>query len=370
MGKSLPIDSVVEKLDGKLRDVPLGEPSFADKRYISINFDTGNFHQIPSYEEDSTLCFLDGGNMEVVSAPNLMVELTRLYFNKYRGKSRLNPKELPQKIDFYTVCCAVSRKNKIVYETELVPVKDEWTEFLPESSDLTFNSMDRTLMTGLQRASIDVVARSARVFAEWKLAGLLVERELEEGDIIIRDGSLQTFVTNERKYANRTYNAAIENEVIFTGLSKTSTLFTSTGQPLVSAINELSAISPYYSQAWFYNPIVHINQPDHRAEMYAVKLCPRSSYVFRFEILLDQAENMDNEEKTLIISSLAANSHDISFPGYPYGLIDVDRFARVEMVEKEAQELQFMSAASAKGVWPKIQRFVKASDAHVTLNEI
>jgi hypothetical protein len=174
LGKSLPIDSVVEKLDGKLRDVPLGEPNFADKRYIPINFDTGNFHQIPSYEEDSTLCFLDGGNMEVVSAPNLMVELTRLYFNKYRGKSRLNPKELPQKIDFYTVCCAVSRKNKIVYETELVPVKDEWTEFLPESSDLTFNSMDRTLMTGLQRASIDVVARSARVFAEWKLAGLLV----------------------------------------------------------------------------------------------------------------------------------------------------------------------------------------------------
>lgn len=370
MGKSLPMDRVVEKLDGRLRDVPLGEPTFADARYAPISFDAGHFHQIPEYEGDSVLCFLDGGNMEVVSAPNFMIELTRLYFNKYRGKRRLNPNIIPQRIEFYTICCARPKGNKIIYETELVPVKDEWIELLPESVDMTFNSMDRTLMTGLQRASIDVVARSARVFAEWRLAGLLAERELEKGDILIRDGSLQTFVTNERKYANYAYKAAMENGVIFTGLSKTSTLFTSTGQPLVSAINELSATSPCSSQAWYYNPIVHIKQPDHRAEMYAVKLCPRSSYVFRFEILLDQAEKLRKEEKDLIIAALSANSKDISFPGYPYGLIDVDRFARVEMVEREAQELQFMSAASAKGVWTKIQRFIKASDAHVTLNKI
>jgi hypothetical protein len=48
--------------------------------------------------------------------------------------------------------------NKIIYETELVPVKDEWIELLPESVDMSFNSMDRTLMTGLQRASIDVTS--------------------------------------------------------------------------------------------------------------------------------------------------------------------------------------------------------------------
>ena len=39
-----------------------------------------------------------------------------------------------------------------------------------------------------------------------------------------------------------------------------------------SAIHELSEKSQLKDSAWCYHPIVDINQPDHRAEMYAVKL--------------------------------------------------------------------------------------------------
>lgn len=116
--ESLPIDKVVERLEERITEIPLGDPAFADPRYTPINLDTGNFHPIVDREVDCTLCFLDGGNINVARAPNFIVELTRLYFGKYRGGRRLNPLQLPQRIDFYTVCYATSRKGRIIYRVD------------------------------------------------------------------------------------------------------------------------------------------------------------------------------------------------------------------------------------------------------------
>jgi hypothetical protein len=195
--------------------------------------------------------------------------------------------------------------------------------------------------------------------------------ELEKGDIIIRDGTLQTFVTNESKYANEAYEAALKKGVYFTAISKTSTLFTDTGQPLFASIQLLSETSALKDSAWYYYPIVSITHPDHKAEMFAVKLHKNSDYVFRFEVLRDQVTKHNLGEVELIISSLAANSRDVGFPGYPYGLIDADKFARVSMTEKTAYEFQFRAILSSqKEIWEKISRFVRSSDAHEVLNKL
>jgi hypothetical protein len=45
---------------------------------------------------------------------------------------------------------------------------------------------------------------------------------------------------------------------------------------------------------------------------------------------------------------LLANSKDISFPGYPYGLIIADRFARVSNNEKAYLRTLFFSKAGGK----------------------
>ena len=115
---------------------------------------------------------------------------------------------------------------------------------------------------------------------------------------------------------------------------------------------------------------VHIDHPDHRAAMFAVKLNKQSEYVFRFEILRDQVTKQTFKEVEAIISALAQNSIDIGFPGYPYGLIDADRLGRVSMNEKTAHAFQFKTAASRKGLWEKISKFIKSSDAHEILNKL
>lgn len=366
----LPIHKVVENLRKRIAEIPLGDPNFADPRYQCIKLRTKNFHPVKSADSDGMICYVDGGNAPIASAPNFIVGLSRVHFCKFKGRERIRSNSLPHRIEFYTVCCAIAEGDRIKYETEFVPVKDEWARFLPKASDLRFDSFDETLMFGKQRASIDRVADSARLFAEWNFATHIINDELERDDILIRDGTLQTRVTNEAKYANRAYSAAMKKGVVFTGLSKTSSLFTTTGYPLLSSISELAESTPLKDASWYYHPIVKITHPDHRAEMFAVKLHNISQYVFRFEILRDQFQNMSSKEVESIIGALAVNSCDISFPGYPYGLLEADSLARITGRERDSQEMQFMSASASAGIWDALSRHLRCVDAHSLLNKL
>jgi hypothetical protein len=368
--KTLPMHEVVENLKSRIGEMPLGDPNFADLRYQPVNFSVENFHPIKISDSERTLCYVDGGNAQIACAPNFVVELARLNFCKFKGQDRMKSKSLPRSIEFYTVCCTIAEGYSIKYETEFVPVRDKWTKLLPDIADLKFDSFDDTLRIGRQRAPIERVSNSARTFAEWNLARHLISEELEEGDILVRDGSLQTVVTNESKYANRAYRAAMKKGVIFTGLSKTSSLFTTTGYPLLSSINELSESTPLKKGSWYYHPIVKITHPDHRAEMFAVKLHDISEYVFRFEILRDQFHDMSSKEMESVIGALAVNARDIGFPGYPYGLMEADRLARITGHERDSQEVQFMSASASAGIWDVLLKHVRCVDAHSILNKL
>lgn len=368
--RMLPIHRVVENLRKRLGNVPIGDPNFADPRYQPIKLSPKNFHPIKITNCDRTICYVDGGNAQIACAPNFVVELSRLHFCRFKGRNRIKSSSIPQRIEFYTVCCAIAEENRIKYETEFVPVKDEWVKFLPDIADLKFDSFDETLMVGRQRVAIDKVSNSARTFAEWNLARYLIDEELEKGDILVRDGTLQTIVTNESKYAKRAYSAAIKKGVIFTALSKTSSLFTTTGYPLLSSINKLAENTSFKNSSWYYHPIAKITHPDHRAEMFAVKLHEISEYVFRFEILREQFQAMSSEEVESVIGALAVNARDISFPGYPYGLVEADRLARVTDNERDLQEIEFMSASASAGIWDILLRHLKCSDAHYTLNKL
>jgi hypothetical protein len=370
-GKRLPIRKAVDALERAIVDVPMGQPSFGDDRYSPCKLTTDHFFPLPKRMTEGKVAFIDGGRAELLSAPNFSIGLNRVYFGLFQGDQRLEPTNIPSKIDFFTVCYAAISGDDITYKTELVPFEEDWIDFLPDKTDLQFKSFDRTLMTGYQRVSINRILDVARAFAEWRFSKLIIDLELEKGDITVRDGTLQTFVTNESKYSDEAYDAALNKGVYFTAVSKTSTLFTDTGQPLFPSIGILSETSGLKDQPWYYYPIVNIGHPGHRAEMFAVKLHENSEHVFRFEVLKDQVIKHNLGEIELILSALAANSRDIGFPGYPYGLIDADRFARVQMSEKTAREFQFRAVLSSqKSVWEKISKFVKSSDAHEILNKL
>jgi len=343
----------------------LGNPFFSRSEYKTFPLDVNLFKPIiTELDSNNKVAFVDGGNMEILGAPNFSVQLNRVYFNIFNGKIRLNPKNLPSCIEFFSVTTSFFDGKEINYKTHIFPVKEEFYKFLPKESDLSFSSCDRTIMVGNMRADISRVASIARRFAEWEYAKWIVHYELDSGDFIVMDGTLQTAFTNESKYSSHAYKEAEKVEVTFTGLSKTNHLFTDTGLSLLGAIRKLSEDLKVPYEMWYY-PVASVLSPDHEALIYVVKLNPAAQRIFRYEIYKPQAEKLIKEELGKLFSQLAKNSRDISFPGYPYGLIEADHRARVKVREVERYRLKLLSEISkVKRRWEKFARHIMALDAH------
>ncbi|MHA2394807.1 MAG: DNA double-strand break repair nuclease NurA [Promethearchaeota archaeon] len=359
---------ITEKCSERLREWPLGDPIFADPRYYSRKISLENFHDFDMFSNHVKVCYVDGGNTEIINSPGFVVHLTRVAYCLFEDNQQVRDLRIPQVIDFFTVAYAMEKNRGIAYSVELYPLSQMEYSLLPEKDDLVFDSFDTTLMDGRRRANLSKAATASRVFAEWKLAEELCRNELKTGDVLVRDGSLQSQITGESKYANKAYSEALKRDVLFTGLAKTSTLFTSSGMPLFSAISLLAKRNELEKSRWYYHPIVEINAPDHKAVMMAVKLHPRSKHVFRYEVLKPQAEKIVDLGE--IVSKISHNANDLTFPGYPYGLIEADRLARVRDEEVEPLQIQLFSAISDQGAWSELESFMRTVEAHKVINEI
>ena len=356
---------VAEFLDLEIEERDLGQPYFGNPDYETLPFPTANFVPIQDMEPSIRTAFVDGGNHEMIGAPNFSVQMNRVYFNIFKGRERILPKSLPRKVEFYSATTANYRDDGIYYDTSVFPLKPEFGGFVPDQL-LSFSSLDRTVTIGSQRADIQHVASVARRFAEWEFAKHVIEEELEKGDMIVHDGSLQTSLTNEYKYLARAVEATVNKGVIFAGISKTSTLFTTTGLSLLGAVQKLA--EDYAVKGPWCLQIAKVANVLHNAFIYVVKLHESARYVFRYEIYGEQARRMSEEDFCRVTSALASNSKDISFPGYPYGLIDADNFARVSGDEIDAYRVPLMSEISKHGKWKKMSRHICSGDAHGVLD--
>ncbi len=364
------IKEVVEKLDSEIREHDLGDPFFSRKEYQTSPLNKDNFISIKEADDEINISYIDGGNKEILGAPNFSIQVNRVYFNIFKGQKRVRAKKLPSRIEFFSATFSSFRKGEIYYDTSIFPVRKEFGKFLPDGVDLSFSSLDRNVAVGNFMADIQRVSSIARRFAEWEYAKHVVASELKKGDVIVIDGTLQTAFTNESKYSEGAYKAAKDNGVIFTGLSKTSHLFTDTGLSLIGAIHKLAVDSKIPHNKWCY-PVAEIATQDHEATIFVAKLHPNAERIFRYEINKGQSDEIGKAGINNIMSNLAVNSRDISFPGYPYGLIDADLRARVREDEVEGYRVKILSEISKKkGRWVKFARHMMATDAHDLLNII
>jgi hypothetical protein len=99
-----------------------------------------------------------------------------------------------------------------------------------------------------------------------------------------------------------------------------------------------------------------------------VKLNDQSKRVFRYEIHTEQVKSLSSFDLNEILSELSLNASDLSFPGYPYGLIDADDNARVRFGELETYRILLLSEISKLGSAAKFVRHMESTDAHGVLN--
>lgn len=353
----------VEFLESHVFTDEIGEPHLKRAGVTTYPLVRKGFEKIEHRKSGRLLVFVDGGNQEIIGAPNFSVQLNRVYSSAWEGSRRAKWK-LPR-VEFFSSTYSCFREGGIHYETSVVPSTSETEEYLPHQKDLSFDSLDRSLMSGNERAGIERVGSVARRFGEWRMA-LRALRELSVGDVLVMDGTLQGNITNEVNYSRELVKKARESGVVLTGLSKTSSVFTTTGLSLNGAVNTL-AERERIEGSW-YLPVAVSQSLDHDVYITISKLNPIAERVFRFEIQREQYDELGKEGLEEVFSLLCENSTDPTFPGYPYGLVDADNFARVSDDEVQYYLGLIMAQITRNGSSTKFLSHIHSGDAHDILN--
>jgi len=311
------------------------------------------------------LVFVDGGNLELLSAPNFSVQLLRVCAVKYKNNERVFIKRVEC---FCVVNSFVKRSENSVensaaniwYKVKIYPIDEADSDFFESMNGLEINSQEESISSGGKRAKISSVVNVVRRFLEIDFAKNMIS-ELLSGFIIL-DGTLEANYPGEIEKLTGLCESAKKKEVTVCALSKTTNLFTSNSN---SAPAYLNSLSPF--NKWYYYPSVKIASfnENHSAEIYFLKLNEHSDYVFRFEI--NKSPLLEGDFLDKLFWLLEQNSKDAVFLGYPYGLIEVDKFARIEKKEAEALQILFLSKISSNF---HLLNSINALNAHDILDRI
>ncbi len=319
------LDQISRELKQKIRTFPANDQLIFNNNKIDIQ--QKNFNEIKETNNKETdhhlgksIAFIDGGQAEIISAGNFCLSLIRvaaLIFSKEKRKNIID--------EFYLLTTAAYSGNDLFYESKL---------FGPElinEKDLLISSLDSTVRTGMERAPVSKVMNIARRFAELTLAAKV------NADFIILDGTLEKTFPNEEKYLSQL-------PLNTSSLAKSSSLFTVSGNSPAILLNRIS-FKMGLSACWSYFV---------ENQTFFVKLHPNAKHVFRFE---------GNHEA---LPFLVQNSRDALFLGYPYGLIAVDRLARVSETERKSLRMNFLLRTENK----EISEYLSSSNAHEILDSL
>ena len=317
------MDDIIKKILDNIKTVEQDAILFETDDNKSILIDKNYFSNLPETKSSKKIAFIDGGNLEIIKSPSLSLFFNRIYYTIYQNNKRIKKKTY----EFYTLITTINKKDRIYYKTEYFFTKDKL-----DLKNYEFDSFDNTLTTGKTRASISVIGNLIRRFVE-----LTAAKEVG-ADFIILDGSLETKYTHEDELMKNLSNIC--------GLSKTTTLLTKNGNSVNAYLTKLTN-----KNVWYYNV---------DSKLYFLKLHDKSKHVFRFETF---DKDIDD-----VFSLLKENSKDPVFLGYPYGLIEADKFARVSKKEKEILQLQLMTKFK-KNV-DDLTPYLSSLNAHDVLDNI
>ncbi|MFX1575454.1 MAG: DNA double-strand break repair nuclease NurA [Promethearchaeota archaeon] len=368
-----PLKECVEFIEKrKLRYSKEDEPYSSDPEEETFEIQEDKIFEVPKCKDIDikNIGFVDGGNGPLLRSADFNVSLNRVAGVLFTSNRWTRPIKTPVRIEFYSATVLdVLDHDSLGYITHFFPTEPEFSKYLP-NEELKFSINDPSIREeGYRLPNIDIFGGIAMRFAEWTYANKFISDELDEGSIFVRDGSLQSGYTGENEIAESVYKTAINKGVIVTGLSKTCRLITQTGNSLNSLVHYMGN-KKFPDSAWYYHPVYRITKAQEQADLYFVKLHKNSYYSFRFDILLNQAEKMSKHLREIIISNLANNSNDLSYPGYPYGLIKADQLAAVRLNELEPQKIQLIAEFNQEDYNKFILPRLRSVNAHDLLNII
>ena len=358
-----PMDTLVRNLRAGLTDTVHNDVVMTSEGRPGLELKPEAFRPIARTNDLCRMAFVDGGNGTVAESPNFVISLNRLYCGLFRGRDRTGAPKNPR-IEFFSLvvrrAACTENGHGIEYDVSLFPHDESHRRYMPAESDVKASIRDSSAGGDPRIPSL------SRSLGEWRMACAAVET-LGKGDVLVMDGSLTTLDRIESRYAQDLYRSALDRGVVVCALAKTSRLLTRGGEPLLDRVHEISACTGH--GMWCIEVAEQVSSHD-RGFVMAVKLHPNATFPFRFEILREQFLEMDHAEKDRILSSVAANSGDVSFLGYPYGLVDADRYAQVRNSDVAMYRALLESRMRLDGDLAGVLRSMRAYGAHERLNGV
>jgi hypothetical protein len=354
---------IISQLDLQIGERSLGNPYFRDPDVQVFPFRKESFFPIKPANSDRKLAFVDGGNLELLGAPNFSVQLNRIYACVWKNNERRNILEFPE-IEFFSAIYSTVRDGELSFETIVVPTMPAYAAFIPDASEFVMKYSERLAEDGTQMPGLARLASTVRSAAEWTFAEKVAEK-LDPDDVVVLDGSLQVFQRGWKYFLNLEKTTQRKG-VILTSLSKTSALFTDTGASVLGALSQFADLMKVDGE--WYHPIFESRK--HHVFCIVVKLKAFSDWIFRLDFQLDQFKQLDEEKVSTILNLFCSNSSDPTFPGYPYGLVDADLSSRVSKNEIEYYRALISSQISALNKEGRFVPHIRAGDAHNLLNTI
>jgi len=300
------------------------KPSFNNKyevNTISIN----NFKELPDNIKEE-IAYVDGGNGEIIHSNSFSLQFIRICAISSKEKI-IN--------EFYCFAYTNKEHEEIYFNSKIFQIKGKQ---LLQDNEIKISSSDKRITKGVFRGNISIIGEIARKIAERKIIN-----EISCNNIVF-DGTLEAIYDGEESLLN-------SNKNLF-GLSKSSTLLTENGNNLFGLMHSIK------KGKWFYT-LAKANLEKHKAIIMAVKLHQNSNFIFRFE----SKQNDFNS----VLSELKNNSTDPIFLGYPYGLIQADKYARVS--NKEIEYMKTLIMTKMGNDISKVLFYSNSNTAHSILDQ-
>lgn len=310
---------------------------FMEERILekNLDLDKDNFVEIKERDSGKRIAFVDGGQAELLKTVNFSLQFIRtaalVFADNKKIKSLMN--------EFFVL---IDTDKNDEYFTEIIPMKGNVIE------NIRINALDPCIREGYERASVSKLGGIVRRFAELALVKEVIGN-LHKEDVVVLDGALKSMVRGEDEYLKQVFDEARSSGIIISSLAKTNNRIFE-GECVASQIQESAP-----DNAWYYS----LNE-EYSYEVGIVKLHQNSNYVFEFNILKGYSDE--------VLSLVAACSKDVSFPGYPYGLIQVDRLARVNNQERDYLLMRVKAKAGKQ--WQLIQKRLNILNAHDILDNV
>lgn len=291
------LENISKKMDFITPIAPLG----ANSNQITIK----NFNEIETLPL-GVAYFVDGGVQEIFSKGEQSFYFLRFAYVKFKETKRVEQKVFETFIKINT-----SFPFKFEFSNELA--------FFKSGIDISDNDV-LINCKNIQDCDIEVFINRIRRVMELKLS-ISIAKRMNEGEIIVLDGSIYPSdydIEEIKDLIALSSNKKIE----LIGFSKNSLIKSHSGSVLNEEILNFSKQMNLGKWAC----INVFSQSSLKINTSYAYLHPLSDFCFRVDHL---------SNPIFSLGRLSANSSDGSFLGYPYGLIIVDKLARVKNEEKD-----------------------------------